>query len=327
MRLVRSGKGAHPRPAHALCHNARMSVLHIIVPSADLQGFESKSATHEPFSEPLSWSEVSHERIECAEQSLAMPWELAYARALNLPRESAGIAWAAYETRRIRQPCAWIYPCHLDVGMTDMVLQPVHQLRLSDSESRELLALLAPYFEEDGISLRFDSAGRWLAQGAVFADLPCASLARVQGQSINAFLPDPGEFPKQTRLARLQAEIQMLLYAHALNDARAARGLPSVNSFWIDGAGQLEALPQADPTTVRLETRLQDALSDVDAYAGAWRDLKAQWDQAAAGSSALRITLCGHRQARCYAPQAPSLRQRFSRLFGTQPSPNIRSLL
>ncbi len=305
-----------------------MSFTQIIVPTAGLQPFENATNA---FDWPLlgvSWQET--QRLDLHEDSLCMPYEMAYARALGLPSDEGKMPWAAFETQTLKQPCAWVHPCHLDVGMTDMVMQPVDQLRLSETESRELHALIAPYFEQDGITLKYHSASRWLALGEQFADFECASLARVQGRSINDFLPDAGEFPLQTQLARLQAEVQMLLYTHPISEARQARGLPMVNSFWVDGAGLLDAMP-VSCGMVRLDFCLAEALHDEHAYRKTWQSLTLSAEDLAAkahaNQEALHLTFCGERTAITLQPQKSSFKQFFISLFSRSPANNLRGAL
>jgi hypothetical protein len=305
---------------------------HIIIPAAGLQPFEkgSQAFLFEPARWLPHWQEDADARIELHDDSPSLPQEIAYARALGLPSDEGLIPWAAFESQTLSQPCAWVHPCHLDVGMTDMVMQPTTLLRLTDAESRELHALIAPYFEQDGITLRYHSAARWLASAAQFAQLECASLARVQGRSINDFLPDPGEFPQQLKLSRLQAEVQMLLYTHPLTEARQARGLPAVNSFWVDGAGALDALPAAS-AQVRLDFCLQEAAHDAQAYLKAWQSMRLSAEtlaiDALAQNQALRITWCGERQAITYVARQASWKQKLARFLTRKPSNNSRELL
>jgi hypothetical protein len=317
--------------------NTSADHIELIVPAAGLQAFETP---HQAFNPASVWSELTHAvtntRMELDELSLSMPFEIAYARALGLPSEPGKIPWAAWHTQTLGQPCAWVYPCRLDVGMTDMVLQPVERLQLDDAYSQALHALIAPYLAHDGLALHYHSAARWLATGAPLADLPCASLARAQGQSINAFFPDAGQSPAQTQLARLQAEVQMLLYTHPLNDTRAAQGLPAVNSLWIDGAGQLDHMSTPTSTrlhTVKLDTRLQNAAHDPQAYAQAWRSLLEECQQyrepIAAGK--FFLSLCGETCALRLQIRPSSTWQSlvtsFKKKIGQSPGNNLRSLL
>ncbi|MBS7807135.1 phosphoglycerate mutase [Variovorax sp. PCZ-1] len=298
-----------------------MPFTQIIVPAASLQPFENESTAFNVSAMLPNWGEM--QRLELHEDSLCMPFEMAYARALGMPSDEGKMPWAAFETQALGAPCAWVHPCHLDVGMTDMVMQPVDRLRLTDAESRELHALIAPYFEQDGITLKYHSAARWLAIGSQFADFECASLSRVQGRSINDFLPDAGEFPQQLKISRLQAEMQMLLYTHPISEARQARGLPTVNSFWVDGAGVLEALPE-QTSDVRLELRLQEAQHSESAYLSAWRSLTAEWAKI---EQATTITLCGELAAITLEPQKPGFLQQFISKFSRLPARNLRGVL
>jgi hypothetical protein len=307
-----------------------MPYTQLIIPSAGLQPFESPASAFNPAELLAFWKEETGGRIDLHEDSLSMPYEMAYARALEIPSDEGMIPWAALETETLGKACAWLHPCRLDVGMTDMVLQPTSALRLTDAESRELHALIAPYFEQDGIELRYRSASRWLALGEQFAEFECASLARVQGRSINAFLPDPGEFPLQLKFSRLQAEMQMLLYTHPITEARLARGLQAVNSFWVDGAGVLEAMPPASKQ-VSLDFCLQDAAHDPQAYLKAWQSLEMSAEEIAAKATAnnqeLRLTFCGERKAITYMAQKTSWKQKFSSIFGRKPAQNLREAL
>ncbi len=300
------------------------------MPAAGLQPFEIGAQSVEAFSLPAAWKEEAAQRIQLHEDSPSMPHEIAYARALGIPSDDGMIPWAAFETQTLGKACAWLHPCRLDVGMTDMVMQPISRLGLTDAESRELLALIAPYFEQDGITLRYHSASRWLAIGDQFAQFECASLARVQGRSINEFLPDPGEFPQQLKLSRLQAEVQMLLYTHPSTEARLARGLPAVNSFWVDGAGVLEAMPPVRGQ-VRLDFCLQDVAHDPQAYLKAWQSLELSAEDLAAKAIAeqqeVRLTFCGERQAITHVVQQASWKQKFLSFFGGKPAQNMREQL
>ena len=309
-----------------------MSFTHIIVPAAGLQPFENTANAFDLALLGGSWKET--ERLELHEDSLCMPCEMAYARALGLPSDEGKTPWAAFETQTLKQPCAWLHPCHLDVGMTDMVMQPTDRLQLTDAESRELHALIAPYFEQDGITLKYHSATRWLAFGSQFADFKCASLSRVQGRSINDFLPDAGEFPQALKLSRLQAEVQMLLYTHPISEARIARGLPTVNSFWVDGAGTLDAMPVSSGT-VRLDLCLAEAAHDAHAYLKTWQSLILSAEELAAKALAnqetLHLIFCGERTAVTLQPKNSSFKQQFLSIFSPllrhRPATNLRGAL
>ena len=104
-------------------------------------------------------------------------------------------------------------------------------LALAEEESRALLAAMQPYFAEDGITLHYEQPLRWLVQGEPLRGQFGSAPDRVIGRDVAPWLP------ASPLLRRLQNEMQMLLYTHAVNDARSARGALPVNSFWLHGTG------------------------------------------------------------------------------------------
>lgn len=260
------------------------------------------------------------DEIHGADDSPAMPCELALARLHGLPGEAGFIPWAAFETGTIGTPCAWIKPCHWQVGIDHVLLSDPAALALEEADARALLAAAAPYFLEDGITLDYRAPGAWLATGEAFRALPTLSLDRVIGRRITKDLFETSARHSPV-LRRLQNEMQMLFYTHPVNDARQERGLLPVNSFWIAGAGTLEQ-PVRPAGGIAVEQRLQASAlrRDAQVHAEAWRLVDAD---ACAGlltqlkqGQDVRLTLCGEHRARTYAPKAPSLLQRMANLFG-----------
>jgi hypothetical protein len=159
--------------------------------------------------------------------------------------------------------------------------------------------------------------------------LPTASLERVRGQPVDAWLPRAAA----ARLVRrLQNEMQMLLYTHPINDARSARGVPVVNSFWLSGTGDLpENGPQPEATTVHDGLQAAALNDDGIAWAQAWQALDsgsvAQWAQAlrqelSTGSAPPpALTLCSERTARTWRMQPQSLLRKIQTALH-RPSPN-----
>ena len=169
------------------------------------------------------------------ETSLTPPHERALAQALGLGTEDGLIPWAAWHRLQQGQPIgqtpdesawAFITPCQWQVTTDHITLHDPAHLGLDEAASRELLAIVAPWFAEDGITLHYDQPTRWLASSPLFATLATASLERVQGRDVRAWMPNPRE---ARTLHRLQSEMQMLLYTHPFNDARTAQGLPAVH--------------------------------------------------------------------------------------------------
>jgi hypothetical protein len=200
---------------------------------------------------------------------------------------------------------AWITPCHWRVGQDHVAMAHPQHLRLSGEESRALLAAMRPWFEQDGIAIEYDGPTLWLARGELFRSLPAASLDRVTGRIIDAWMPR-GEAGKAVR--RLQQEMQMLLYTLPINEERARGGLATVNSFWISGTG---ALPQAAMPLARRGLQVTHSLRNA-ALLNDWVSWSAAWRQidSSDGSRLLEaldrgeqvsLTLCGERNARTFS--------------------------
>ncbi|MES2185459.1 MAG: phosphoglycerate mutase [Pseudomonadota bacterium] len=247
----------------------------------------------------------SHQNDERDEFTLSPPHERALARALGLAGSDGRLPWAARAAALAgedpaAEPRGWVTPCHWQVATDHITMGDPAALGLSEDESRALLALVAPYFEEDGIRLAYQSPIRWNASGEPLRGLATASLDRVTGRGLDLWMPDG---PEARPLRRLQTELQMLLYTHPSTDERNARGLLAVNSFWLSGTGDWTPGARADAPELRIPGGLRDAAlhDDWAAWAAAWQaidagdcaELLARLDQGAE----VRLTLCGERRA------------------------------
>ena len=270
-----------------------------------------------------------------SETDFSPPHERAQARPRGLGAGPDGstpwAAWQQSQTADGTQDAAWAFitPCQWQAGANHVLLADPAQLQLAEADSRALLEILAPWFAEDGITLVYDQPTRWLARGALFDGLATASLARVLQRDVSAWLPDK---QRARTLLRLHSEMQMLLYTHPFNDARAARGLPPVNAFWIHGAGALPQSPTATHAPKLPTTLLQAALrEDWPAWADAWRALDAGPVAALAAHAArggpARLTLCGERSAMAWHAAPRGLGQRIQSLFRPQRFASVREQL
>lgn len=257
---------------------------------------------------------VPTERLVCEEDSPALPHELVLARAHGLPPEAGHIPWAAFETGTVGTPCAWVRPCHWQIGAQQVALADPESLALTEAQSEALMKAAAPYFAEDGIALGLHAPGAWLATGEVFRGLRTWSLDRATGRAIGPEMlqASTGHHPG---LRRLQSEMQMLFYTHPVSDERQAQGLLPVNAFWITGAGVLER-PAQPNAGVTVDERLlpPTRAADSTAHAAAWQaidaDIAAHWLPRAQAGEALRLTLCGEHAAQTFVAQPPSLWRR-----------------
>ncbi|KAF1043135.1 phosphoglycerate mutase [Xylophilus sp.] len=266
------------------------------------------------------------------EFTLTPPHERALARALGLPHADGLVPWAAWERLRAGQApdgqaWAFVAPAPWHVGTGQVTLGEPAALQLDEAASRDLLAIVAPFFAEDGIALVYERPTRWLARGEPLRGLPTASPDRVTGRSIDIWQP---AVPQTRPLRRLQSEIQMLLYTHAFNEAREAARLPQVNGFWLHGAGALDDAPAGEQPTVAPALREAALREDWSAWSRAWQALDAAEVADALARAGrgepVRITLCGERRAQSFAGGAAHpFGQRLRGLF-TSPAP-ARSVL
>ncbi len=260
------------------------------------------------------------------DESWSTPAERELARLHGLPVGDGCIPWAAWRLQtQDRDPgdAAWadVTPCHWDVAASHISMGLTQQLALEEEESRMLLQSMQPYFAEDGIHLEYAKKQRWLARGELFRGMAAASLDRVCGADIDSWIP---RTQQAKALRRLQNEMQMLLYTHPVNEARAARGLVSINSFWVSGCGALPALEPASAKDVQEITTLRSP-----ALAGDWQAWGIAWQQfdsshcatalaAARAGQSVALSLCGSRSGLCYGPQAHPAITRFTHAFRRQ---------
>jgi hypothetical protein len=271
---------------------------------------------------------VPAERDGAGAQTLSMPHELALARLCGLPAEDGRIPLAAWDLRRRgetpdNRPCAWITPCHWQVGAEHIFMRPPAQLELAAGHARQLFDAMQPYFAQDGIELRFDAPDRWLARGEFFAGLPLASLDRAAGSVLDAWMPASAQ---GRALRRLQQEMQMLLYTHPANDERERQGLAPVNSFWASGTGVLpDDASAALPPGLQVDDSLREAAmrGDWPAWSAAWRHLDegpvAQLLQALHEGRRVAVTLCGERHARTWRSDGAGWPRRIAALWSRKP--------
>jgi hypothetical protein len=263
------------------------------------------------------------------EHSLSPPHERALARALGLPATDGRIPWAAAQSEVPTAPQAWFSLCHFQVGMEQVSLLPGAQLALDEASSRALFLAFEPLCAEDGIVLRWDSPTEWHASGEPLRGIACASLDRVSGRMVDAWMAEsPGNPAGAQLLKRLQSEAQMLFYTHPAHDARTAHGLLPVNGFWVHGAGALDGTPTLADAPALPDTLRQAVLRDDWAgWQAAWAALDAgEIDTllaAAQRGENVTITLCGERHARTWTTAPAGTFARLGRslknLFGTPP--------
>jgi hypothetical protein len=121
-------------------------------------------------------------------------------------------------------------PVHLRLMRDHLVLVPGEALSVSREEAEALCAALNRHFA-GRLELQAVEPLRWTARLAEPIELPEEPPLERAGTVVRpgAQLANAGE--------ALLNEIQMLLHAHPVNEAREARGEPTLNSLWLWGGG------------------------------------------------------------------------------------------
>lgn len=269
------------------------------------------------------------------ERSLSPPHERVLAAACGLAAADGCIAWAAWQVEQEQrerggaggQAWAWITPCHWHVATDHIVMKHPLELRLDGEDSGLLLAAMAPFLAQDGITLEYHAPTRWLARGELFRGLATASLDRVLNRDIDEWVPRAAA---AAPLRRLQQEMQMLLYTHTVNDERVRGGLLPVNSFWASGTGALppDHRPR-QPVGLQLPHLLRDAalLQDWNAWSAAWQQIDGQQcrqlNEALDRHETVTLTLCGESNARSWSGDGSGWLRRLRGAVARQPLMNI----
>jgi hypothetical protein len=275
------------------------------------------------------WVEVRRDAAD--ENTLSPPHERAHAAALGMTGADGCLPWAARQAAIDGIEVgyrAWglLTPVHWRIGSDGVHLADPDALALSDADSRALFEAVRPLFESEGYTMAWGAALRWYAAHDALQGLATASLDRVIGRNIDAWLPRQREAKP---LRRLQNEVQMLLHAHPLNDAREAAGALPVNSFWLSGCGARQA---EQPNDLRFDDRLRaPSLSDDGAaWLAAWQAVDADAITpllaVAQSGEAVRLTLCGERSNVEFVPRPRAWWQRVVDTLSPART-NARSLL
>lgn len=179
-------------------------------------------------------------------------------------------------------------PVHLRLQRDQMLLS---QTSLSAVEAAQFCAALNAYFMGQGMTFFAPHPQRWYVQLESVPAIQTTPLSEVIGGNVRGALPRGSEGQHWHQLFN---EMQMLLYAHSLNEAREARGELPVNSLWLWGGGATAEM-QARYTLVRSDDSLSAMFA---AAAGVQHQPLAQLNFDAAGEnlmvySALRTALQG----------------------------------
>ena len=125
-------------------------------------------------------------------------------------------------------------PVHLRLQRDQLILHP--GVCLDADEAAQLCASLNAHFAADGLRFFAPHPQRWYLQLDAAPDMTTHLLSQVAGKNIHAYLPQGQD---ALRWHGVFNEIQMLLFEHAVNQAREACGKLPINSVWPWGGGRV----------------------------------------------------------------------------------------
>jgi hypothetical protein len=164
-------------------------------------------------------------------------------------------------------------PVHLRL-QRDQMLMLAHS-EISAEEAGQMCASLNEYFAGQGMEFFAPHPHRWYVRLDSLPDIRTRPISQVIGGDVRRALPTGADAAHWHRVFN---EIQMLLFAHPLNESRDERGALTVNSVWLWGAGHSEnALPQnnyinASSDEVLVEMLATAAGVPFSAWTGHWRE-------------------------------------------------------
>lgn len=125
-------------------------------------------------------------------------------------------------------------PVYIQLDREMAYLSRPDSLMLSESEAQAIIASINLHFA-DVMHVRYHAPKQWLVKIELDVDTKTPSQAMLQ--DVNRMQPAGND---AARWRGLLNEIQMLLHAHPVNEARLQAGKPPVNSVWLWGGGVLD---------------------------------------------------------------------------------------
>ena len=149
-------------------------------------------------------------------------------------------------------------PVHLRLMRERLIVVPSAAFALSQAEADALVDELNRHFAPM-LTLRAVEPQRWCARMDTHFAYDAGSPLEAAGRDVDLAMRIGGEAGK--RWGKLVNEVQMLLHAHPVNQAREARGEPAVNSLWLWGVGAIPQVGKARWQTVSANDPLARGLA------------------------------------------------------------------
>lgn len=131
-----------------------------------------------------------------------------------------------------------VQPVHIHVARDHLVLVDPRQLMLPEQDARALFDIAAPLFADYGKTLHYGDASTWFVRADDWHELRTSTPDAASGHNIDIWMP---RGPAERDWRKVQNEVQMHWFNHAINEAREARGLKPVNSLWLWGGAPADA--------------------------------------------------------------------------------------
>lgn len=123
-------------------------------------------------------------------------------------------------------------PVHLSLQRDQLVLLP--DVKVGADDAGQLCAALNEHFTGQGMEFFAPHPQRWYVRVDRLPDIATVPLSQATGRNVRGLLPAGKEAAHWHQMFN---EIQMLLFAHPMNEARETRGELPVNSLWLWGGG------------------------------------------------------------------------------------------
>ena len=125
-------------------------------------------------------------------------------------------------------------PCHMRVNLDHLVPTDATLFDIARAEAESLVETLNRHFDAAGLAFFPLQPERWYLRSAAPLDGSAPSLAVARGRRLER--PAGRDNAGFNALAN---EIQMLLHAHPVNEAREDRSVAPINAVWLWGGGRL----------------------------------------------------------------------------------------
>ena len=122
-------------------------------------------------------------------------------------------------------------PVNLNLQRDQLMMSAV---QAGSGEAAALSASLNEHFSGQGLEFFAPHPQRWYVRLGELPRIRTTPLLQALGGDVRGVLPVGAE---AARWHQLFNEVQMLLHAHPVNEAREARGEPTINSVWFWGGG------------------------------------------------------------------------------------------